>query len=105
MYVRKGDSASDVAEAWDNFQREFRGFDSQADMLSQVETGASGSKSGGSSSSEWVWWSSEGIWHRQEHGVDQWRAPTSTADSGWTYSTKMKAYFVKHANGAVTWQS
>lgn len=69
--MKKGGSAKDVADCWDNFQREFKGFDSQASSSSQTVAEGSGSGSGGSSSSEWVWWDDEGIWYRHLHGVDQ----------------------------------
>jgi hypothetical protein len=52
MYVKKGGSGQDVADGWDNFQSEFKGFDSQASSSSQVVAGGSGSGFGGSSSSE-----------------------------------------------------
>ena len=74
MYVKKGGSAQDVADGWDNFQSEFKGSNSQASSSSQVVAGGSGSGVGGSSSSEWGWWSDEGIWYRQVQGVDEWRA-------------------------------
>ena len=56
-----------------------------------------------SSSSEWVWWDDEGLWHRQTNGVDEWLAPECDADSDWIYSTRQRQYFVKYANGAVVW--
>jgi hypothetical protein len=64
----------------------------------------SGSGAEGSSSSGWVWWDDEGIWHRQITGVDEWLASASDADSDWIYSTRQRKYFVKYANGAVVWQ-
>jgi hypothetical protein len=71
---------------------------------SQGGAGASESGVGGSSSSEWVWWDDEGIWHRQINGVDEWSAPESDADSDWIYSIRQRKYFIKYANGAVLWQ-
>jgi hypothetical protein len=101
MYVKKGGSVDDVAAGWDAFEREFKGSGSGEDSSSQ---GGTGSGTGGSSSSGWDWWKDEGIWHRQINGVDQWRAPESTTDSDWIYSTKQRKYFIKYANGAVQWQ-
>lgn len=72
-----------------------------------TKDGASGESGSGSgyagSSSDWVWWANEGIWHRQRSGIDEWRAPESDADSDWIYSTRQRKYFVKHASGAVSW--
>jgi hypothetical protein len=40
MHLKKGGPAKDVADDWDNFQREFKGFDSQTgDIFSRIATG------------------------------------------------------------------
>ena len=61
-------SARDVAEGWDNFQREFKGSDFGEGFFSQVPTGSFGTGTGDSSLSGWVWWNDKGIWHRQING-------------------------------------
>ena len=104
MYVKKDGSTEDVAEGWDNFAQDFMGGPSSLDEgASTASNPSSAAGGGGPNSSDWVWWNTEGIYHRQVNGVDEWYAPKSDTDSELMYSPTQRKSFVKHANGAVVW--
>lgn len=86
-----------IADSWKTAD----GDDGVAEGSSSQGAGGSASGTGGS---EWVWWTDEGIWHRQINGVDEWSAPPSDTDSDWIYSTRQRKHFIKYSNGAVVWQ-
>jgi hypothetical protein len=77
--------ASDFDEDW--FRKQLTdAWNSTSAENAQMGEGPSSQAASGignSSSSEWVWWTNEGIWYRQTNGVDEWCAPPGGADSGW----------------------
>ncbi|CZT52707.1 uncharacterized protein RSE6_14067 [Rhynchosporium secalis] len=75
-----------------------------ASSLGSGSGSGSGSAIGvGPTPTDWVWWSDEGIWHRQINGLDAWKAPENKADSDWIYSNRKRNYFMKYADGTVVW--